>query len=184
MKHKLAVMLGRLRTLSETTWLIAAAGGVYFVSQLAIGSILQQVGVSKALALQITLSSDTFRAVASELIATGKIAAYYRHFYLDFFHPIWYAAFLSLFAARMFNANNVSDRFNFLLLAPFVAGACDLGENIMHLYFLHDLRNATPALVAFSGTMTNTKWTLAFLCVATIIALAGRRLFRRRGGES
>jgi flagellar biogenesis protein FliO len=37
---------------------------------------------------------------------------------------------------------------------------------MMHLYFLADLNRATPALVALSGTATNTKWFLSLSGVA------------------
>jgi hypothetical protein len=45
---------------------------------------------------------------------------------------------------------------------------------MMHLYFLSDLRRATPALVAISGTATNTKWLLALSGVAIVVVLSIR----------
>jgi hypothetical protein len=41
----------------------------------------------------------------------------------------------------------------------------------MHLYFLSDLRRATPALVALSGTATNTKWFLSLSDVGIVFIL-------------
>ena len=142
-----------------------------FISQLIIASIVQPLGIGNILRMQMTLSSDTFKEIASGWIASGQIEIYYNHFYFDNFHPIWYSIFLSLLIARTFKINNVSPKFNFIILTPFVAGICDLIENMMHLYFLADLRRATPALVAFSGTATNTKWFLSLSGVAIISVL-------------
>jgi hypothetical protein len=129
------------------------------------------VGMGNFLALQTTLLSDTFKEIASGWIASGQIGIYYKHFYFDNFHPIWYSIFLSLLIARTFKVNGVNPKFNFFILMPFIAGACDLIENAMHLYFLSDLKSATPALVALSGTATNTKWFLAFSGVAIVSIL-------------
>ena len=156
---------------SDSTMLIVIFGTIYFISQIIIGSIIQPLGVKNALALQTTMCSDTFKAIASAWIASGQIEIYYRHFYFDNFHPIWYSIFLSLLIARTFKINNVNPKFNFIILTPFIAGICDLIENIMHLYFLADLNRATPALVTLSGLATNTKWTLAALGVVTITVM-------------
>ena len=125
------------------------------------------------LRIKTTLSSDTFKEIASGWIASGQIGLYYKHFYFDNFHPIWYSIFLSLLVARAFKINNISPKFSFIILTPFVAGICDLIENMMHLYFLADLQRATPALVALSGTATNTKWFLALSGVAIVSILIG-----------
>jgi hypothetical protein len=156
---------------SDSNILIAAFGIIYFTSQFIIGSIMHPIGVINALTLQTTLSSDTFKQIASGWIASGQINLYYRHFYFDNFHPIWYSIFLSLLIARAFKINNINPRFNFIILTPFIAGICDLIENMMHLYFLADLNRATPALVALSGTATNTKWFLALSGVAIVTVL-------------
>ena len=156
---------------SDSTMLIVIFGTIYFVSQIIIGSIIQPLGVKNALALQTTMCSDKFKAIASGWIASGEIEIYYRHFYFDNFHPIWYSIFLSLLIARTFKINNVNSKYNFIILTPFIAGICDLIENMMHLYFLADLNRATPALVTLSGLATNTKWFLAALGVVTVIVM-------------
>ena len=158
---------------ADSNILIIIFGIIYFTSQFIIGSIIHPLGVSNVLALQTTLSSDTFKEIASGWIASGQIAIYYKHFYFDNFHPIWYSIFLSLLIARTFKINGISPSFNFIILTPFIAGVCDLIENMMHLYFLSDLRRATPALVAFSGTATNTKWFLSLSGVAIVSILIG-----------
>jgi hypothetical protein len=158
---------------SDSNLLIAIFGFIYFVSQVIIGSILHPLGVKDALTLQTTLSSETFKEIASGWIASGQIGLYYKHFYFDNFHPIWYSIFLSLLIARAFKINNINPKFNFIILTPFVAAICDFFENMMHLYFLSDLQRATPALVALSGLATNTKWFLAFSGVAIVSILIG-----------
>jgi len=164
---------------SESNFLLALFAVIYFSSQIIIGSILHKIGTLKALTLQTTLCSDKFKEIASAWIASGDIAAYYKHFQFDNFHPIWYSIFLSLLIARSFKISNVNPRFNWVVLTPFVAAICDLFENMMHLYFLADLNRATPKLVALSGLATNTKWALAFAGVVISSALIGRWMIKR-----
>lgn len=156
---------------SESTALIVVFGIIYFTSQVIIGSILHKIGTLKALALQMTFCSDKFREIASAWIQSGEIDVYYRHFYFDSVHPVWYAIFLSLLIARAFKINEVNSEFNGIILTPFVAAFCDFFENAMHLYLLADLNRATPFLVALSGLATNTKWILAGLGVGTVAGL-------------
>jgi len=146
---------------SDSNLIIAVFALIYFISQMIIGSILHQIGTLNALALQTTLSSDVFKEIVTGWMASGEISIYYKHFYPDNFHPIWYSILLSLLAARAFKINHINPKFNFVILIPFVAGLCDIFENMMHLYFLSDLQRATPALVAVSGLATNAKWFLS-----------------------
>ncbi len=164
----------RLRDWSKLTWPIAAATVLYSVSQAIPYMMLSRAGGAKVLILQTTFSSKTFCRIAAELIADGRIAVYYRHFYLDYLHPFWYAALLSLLLARLFVANSVSSRSDWLLFTPWFAAACDLFENTMHLYFLANLEHATPLLVAISGTATNFKWAISGACTVAIALLLGR----------
>ncbi|MFZ3055677.1 MAG: hypothetical protein WA098_02875 [Smithella sp.] len=157
---------------SDSNLIIAIFGIIYFASQIKIASIVHPLGIDM-LRIQTTLSSDSFKEIASGWIALGQIGLYYKHFYFDNFHPIWYSIFLSLLIARAFKINNINPKFNFFILTPFVAGVCDLIENMMHLYFLADLKRATPVLVALSGLATNTKWFLALSGVAIVTILIG-----------
>ena len=161
---------------SDSNFLIALFAVLYFTSQIIIGSILHKLGTLNALALQTTLCSEKFKTIALRWIASGEIADYYRHFYFDYFHPIWYSIFLSLLIARVFKINHVNSKFNWFILTPFAAAICDFFENTMHLYFLADLNRATPLLVALSGFATNTKWALAALGVITVTILVMARL--------
>ncbi len=157
---------------SNSNLIIAIFGIIYFASQIKIASIVHPLGIDM-LRIQTTLSSDTFKEIASGWIASGQIENYYKHFYFDNFHPIWYSIFLSLLIARAFKINNINPKFNFFILTPFIAGICDFFENMMHLYLLADLQRATPALVALSGLATNTKWFLALSGVAIVSILIG-----------
>jgi hypothetical protein len=150
---------------SDSDILIAIFGILYLASQLKIASIIYPLGID-FLHLQTTLSDDTFKKIVSGWIASGQIDIYYMHFCLDNLHPAWYSIFLSLLTARAFKINDVNPNISFLILMPFLAGICDLTENMMHLYFLGELVRATPELVAFSGTMTNIKWLLSLSGVA------------------
>jgi hypothetical protein len=157
---------------SGSNILIAVFGVIYFTLQIIIGSIVHPLGID-VLRLQTTFSNETFKSIASGWIASGQIGIYYEHFKFDNFHPVWYSIFLSLLIVRTFKINGINPKFNFIILTPFIAGACDLIENMMHLYFLSDLRRATPALVALSGTATNTKWFLSLsgVAIASILAI-------------
>lgn len=157
---------------SDSNLIIAIFGIVYFASQIAIASIVHPLGIDM-LRIQTTLSSVTFNEIASGWIASGQIGNYYKHFYFDNFHPVWYSIFLSLLVARAFKINNINPKFNFMILTPFIAGICDFFENMMHLYLLADLKRATPVWVALSGLATNTKWFLALSGVAIVSILIG-----------
>lgn len=169
---------------SDSNFLIALFAVIYFTSQIIIGTIIHKLGTLDALRLQTTFSSDTFKAIASGWISSGQIGIYYQHFKLDNFHPIWYSIFLSLLIARAFKINKVNPKFNFMILTPFVAGACDLFENMMHLYFLADLNRATPLLVAISGTATNTKWVLSLSGTVLSILLIANWFFKKLAGKT
>ena len=105
---------------SDSNTLIAIFGILYFASQIKIASIVQPLGIDM-LRIQTTLSSDTFKAIASGWIASGQINIYYQHFYYDNIHPLWYSIFLSLLIARTFKINGISPKLNFIILTPFIA---------------------------------------------------------------
>ncbi|MDI6741202.1 MAG: hypothetical protein QMD11_00545 [Smithella sp.] len=164
---------------SDSTFLIALFLFIYFTSQIIIGSILHEIGTLNVLALQTTFSRDMFLSIAASWMASGEIEMYYKHFYFDYLHPLWYSILLSLLIARGFTLNHVNPKFNFMVLTPFMAGLCDLVENSMHVYMLADLDRATHSLVWFSGLAANTKWFLAFLGLGTSVFLIGLWLVKR-----
>lgn len=164
---------------SDSNFLIALFAVIYFTSQIMLGTIFHKIGTFQALMLQTTLSSDKFKDIASGWIASGQIGIYYQHFYLDYFHPLWYSIFLSLLIARAFKMNHINPKFNGVVLTPFIAGLCDLLENTMHIYFLADLDRATPLLVAMSGLAANTKWILSLSVTTLAVILIVFRIIRR-----
>ena len=164
---------------SDSNFLIALFAVIYFTSQIILGTIFHKIGTLQAFMLQTTLSSGNFKDIASGWIASGQIGIYYQHFYLDYFHPLWYSIFLSLMVARAFKMNHVNPKFNGVVLTPFIAGLCDIFENTMHIYFLSDLDRATPVLVAMSGLATNTKWILSLSVTALVIVLTAYRVIKR-----
>jgi hypothetical protein len=143
---------------------------IYCVSQVIIMVIVSSLG-SDMLGIQVTLSNDKFLAIARGWESSGLTGVYYRHFYLDYIHPIIYGIFLSSFMAKAFDRRNIPGKLNILLLLPFLAAAFDLIENSMHLYLLADLSRVTRGAVMFSGICTNLKWTIAFMCLFGSAAL-------------
>jgi len=164
---------------SDSNFLIGLFGIIYFTSQIIIGSIVHPLGAFQVLALQTTMNSDRFKAIASGWIVSHRDLIYLKHFRFDNFHPIWYGIFLSLLIARAFKINNINPKYNWFILTPFLAAICDLFENMMHIYFMADLQRATPALVAISGLATNTKWVFAFSGVAVSSVLIGRWVVKK-----
>lgn len=156
---------------SDSNLVIAIAAILYLTNQIVIGSIIHPLGTLNALALQTTMCSEKFKAIASGWISSGEIEIYYKHFQFDSYHPLLYGIFLSLLLARAFKISHVNPRFNWIMLTPFVAAFCDVFENMMHLYFLADLNRATPLLVAVSGLATNIKWLLSLSGTALAIVL-------------
>jgi hypothetical protein len=174
----------RIRRLAGSLPVILISGLLFVVSQSILAWYFHRVGAGMALRLQTTLSSETFRAIVTGWQLTGKTALYLDHFYFDTFHPFWYSVFLSLLLARVFVANGVPRRYDFVLLLPFVAGALDLIENALHLWFLADLGRATAVPVALSGTASIVKWVLAAGGTVTVGVLALRWLLTRTHRQS
>lgn len=143
---------------------------IYCVSQVIIMMIVSSLG-SDMLGIQVTLSNDRFLSIARGWESSGLTGTYYRHFYLDFIHPVIYGIFLSSFMAKAFDRRDIPAKLNILLLLPFVASVFDLIENSMHLYLLADLSRVTRGAVMFSGICTNLKWTIAFMCLFGSAAL-------------
>ncbi|HOW83098.1 MAG TPA: hypothetical protein PK573_11100 [Spirochaetota bacterium] len=137
---------------------------VYLISQIIILTIVAKLG-HDMLGIQTTLSQEKFLAIARSWESSGLMDTYYLHFYLDFIHPVIYGLFLSSFMALAFNRRSLSGTWNFMLLLPYLAAACDLIENGMHVYLLSDLSRVTREAVLFSGICTNLKWTIAFICL-------------------
>jgi hypothetical protein len=160
--------------------IVAVSGVVYVVSQAAIGYLLLSVGHINALKLQLTLSARTFAHILAQWGDLGA-ALYIKHFYLDYFHAVIYAMFLS--SAIAFLTSRTGKRAKAftlgLFVLPWVAALCDIAENTIHLYLIRNHQAMDIGLVIISGICTWTKWALAAISVAVILGLLWKGRKRR-----
>ena len=145
-------------------------GAAYLVSQMIIARILEPIGRETFLKLQLCFSEpfylDTFRAWE----ATGQMAAYRAHFFMDAFHPVWYTLFLISLLGWVLNSRGLSDRWNWMLILPIAAGLSDELENLMQGFFLSGI-GITQPLVILSSMFSLAKWTLAFISLGLFFAV-------------
>ena len=173
-------LLEKLRTACGSKRLLVASAVVYLCSQVAIGAILEPLGIGRVMRLQTTLSAEVMASVLNGWRDAGLMQAYIRHFYVDFFHPVFYGIVLIALLSRLFNDGNFPPKWNVLLLAPVTAGAMDIVENILQVMFVADPVSLTSAAAFASGAATMTKWGLAFFSMCIIIALTVKRMVRAR----
>lgn len=152
-------------------------GIAFAVSQATILTLLHPVGGAAVFRFQTTLSAADFAATLERWRAAGVLDAYWRHYALDFIHPVLYASFVAALLARGLDANRISHRYDTVLLAPLVAGTFDLVENAIHVALLADPARIGPLPVVASGVAAILKWTLlaASLVTAAALALRARR---------
>lgn len=162
---------------------IAGFGAIYFLSQALIGVVVQPLG-SDMLRVQTSLSAETVRAIFARWEAAGLLDAYLAHYRYDMVHPLWYGVFLAALLARGFEANQVDPRRNLLLLLPFVAAACDLLENVLHLGFAANRDLITPATVLVANGAALTKWAIAAGCLVAAAGLAVGGIRRQRASAT
>lgn len=174
----------RLRGVLSSWTVVLVFGAIYVLSQATMYFILQPMGSAQVFRLQTTLSPETFSAILEQWREAGLLGRYGMHYYFDFVHPLWYAVFLSATLAVAFDANDVAAGWNAVLWLPFLAGALDLVENLVHVYYLIGGHPPTTLPVMIGGLAAIIKWTLAGVLTVTIIVLGGRSLFvqpRSRG---
>lgn len=169
-----------LRTRLDSWWVIVLFGAVFVASQITIAVILREVGHGNVLRLQTTLSADTLEQGFERMRETGKLAAYRRHYWFDFAHPVWYGVLVSALLAKVFRGNAVSTRWNFVVLVPLLAAIFDLVENLCHVLFLASPGAIVAPLVVLSGLAAILKWSLLAVCVGLVLALALRYAVKRR----
>jgi hypothetical protein len=176
-------LLEKIRTACDSKRLLAVSAVAYFCSQLAIGVILEPLGIGRVMRLQTTLSAEVMASVLNGWRDAGLIHAYITHFYVDFFHPVFYGTLLIALLSRLLNSGNLPSKWNILLLAPAAAGVMDIGENILQVMFVADPASLTSAAANVSGAATLAKWGLAFFSVCVIIILAAKRVIRGRASR-
>ncbi|MDY6904329.1 MAG: hypothetical protein SWH61_06560 [Thermodesulfobacteriota bacterium] len=161
---------------------VAVVSGILFVcSQVTIYLIVRDLSPEKVLILQTTFSQEKFLSIIGAWKLGGLLPLFKAHFYVDYFHPVWYSVFLASLMAIGFNVNNISEKYNRLLMIPFIAGFLDLVENTMELIILSNIARASRAKIVAGALAANIKWLLVgigILIVAWLIVrwgLQGRK---------
>lgn len=172
-------LMTRARAKLDSWLLITVFGALYFASQAMLAVIVDPLG-HDMLFVQTTLSADEVRAIFARWEAAGLLDTYLAHYRFDMIHPLWYGVFLAALLAKGMNANAIPAKYDNLLLVPFVAAACDVVENFLHLNYIHDRATITTGNVLISNGAANLKWLLAIGSVVAVIALAVRAQRQRR----
>lgn len=172
--------MNTLRKKADSWTLILIFGGIYLVSQPAINYLLRGVTLPAVLRLQISLSARVIAETLAQWRSSGLLAGYLSHYIFDFLHPVWYVLFLTTALAKLFNSLDISARFSFLLSFPFIAGLCDLLENIAHLLFIHYPNTIIPLTAAISGSASILKWGLSGFSLLAIGVLLLRVLTAKK----
>lgn len=157
--------------------IIVIFGVLFVISQTIIGIIIHDLNPLLFIQAQTTFSKDVFVDLLAQWQQAGLMSNYAHHFYPDFLHPVWYAVFLCALMAKAMNLNQISPKFNFLLLAPVVAGLLDLVENIFHVLFISDNAAITQPRIFASALSANLKWGLAGISILIIGFLFLRHRF-------
>ena len=173
-------MLEKMRMIFDSRRVISGSAILYAASQITIGLILLPLGPARVLELQTSVSPEFISSVLGDWRAAGTLRVFINHFYLDFFHPFFYGALLLALMARFLNVARVSPRWNWLLLAPILAAAMDLCENILYVAFIADRSNITVLTSVLSGLASITKWALVGLSVIIISALFVKWVIKHR----
>lgn len=164
--------LGRLRRALGRGRVILPLGAAYLASQAAILRIIEPLGRDHVLRLQTALTPEAFLTVKQGWVDAGVLDAYWRHFLLDFPHPLLYGAFLAACLAGALRRSRAPASLDGLLLLPFVAAACDLVENSLHVLFLLRPAATVQPWVAMSGIFTHAKWLLVLVSMLAALALS------------
>ena len=155
-------------------------GVFYVLNQAALMAMFSRQGTDP-LILQITMSKDVFMDVLTRWGADG-VTRYLTHFCLDGYHPILYSVFLASAIALLSKRPGLppSGSIKIFFVLPFIAGLCDVIENILHILMLTGFMDITGASVAISGSITNTKWFLAFVSIIAICVLGVKKLASKK----
>ncbi|MDP6909628.1 MAG: hypothetical protein QF371_08985, partial [Flavobacteriales bacterium] len=77
-----------MRTWLGNTWITVVFGILYAVSQFSIGMLLENLGTEVVLRLQTSFSVENFIQTIELWREAETLQFYFKHFYLDFPHPI------------------------------------------------------------------------------------------------
>lgn len=152
----------------------------YAISQSIILIILHPLDIDP-LIFQTTFSKVVFLEIL-EKWGAGGLEIFMRHYYVDFVHPFIYAILLSSTIAyvttQLYEKPSRTHIVFFTL--PFIAGVCDILENIFHLIAISDPVNVSENVIVLVGTLSNTKWSLAGITIIAICYYALKLLRKKR----
>ncbi|MBN1497854.1 MAG: hypothetical protein JXA07_13860 [Spirochaetes bacterium] len=148
-------------------------GVIYFTSQAAIINILHPIGTDAFMRFQLTFSGESMAAILNSWGEAG-IETLFKHFYLDFLHPLWYSAFL--FFSMIYVKTKLSDYKQFssvpkYVFLPFIAAFADLAENFMEIQLISTRFDLNKTLVMATGIVSLIKWLLVLVSIIIIVAL-------------
>lgn len=179
----LGTLLSALRHHGSHGWIAFAFGTIYLISQGTIAALLENLGALELLMLQVSaVTAERYHEVFAQWDIQGLMPFYRAHFMIDNIHWVWYTGLLLTLLAISLEAANAPSRLNAVLVAPIVAGLCDVLENSVQQIFLSDAAYATVVdpLPLISTLASITKWSLVTFSITTIAMLAGWAFYRRR----
>lgn len=131
---------------------------VFLISQVSIALILDPLGGPTVFELQTTFSPARFLEIINQWQANDLMDDYYAHYTFDHVHPIWYSIFLSSLLAFSMKRDGMDVKYHILLLVPFIAGACDVFENLTHIWLLEDLTRLETSTFYIAAAACWVKW--------------------------
>jgi hypothetical protein len=141
--------------------LLVLFGTIYLVSQVIIAILVDPLLPERMVGLQVTgFAASDYVATFATWQAEGTMPFYHAHLIFDDVHWIWYSVFLSVALAISLDAARLSDRWNFVLTFPVIAGVNDWFENGLQHVFLSraDYQTIIDPLPAISTTVSIIKW--------------------------
>jgi hypothetical protein len=185
--NRSVLSLDRLRKEISATWILVVFGVAFAVSQLTMIVIIHPLGGPAFLQLQCFgfVAADYLDAFARWQSA-GVMELYRAHLIVDDAHWIWYSVFFTAALARFFEAREMPDRYNFVLVLPLASGLLDWFENRLQHVFLAepDFSTMVDPLPLLSTLASIMKWLLAVTYVVVIVVLCIRVLAASRQERS
>ncbi len=139
---------------------LIVTGLICFASQITIMNIVHPLNSLVVLQLQTSFSPDQFLEIIGQWESEGLLHYYQEHFFFDNVHPVWYGFFISSLLAFTFHRLNFDSKYLVYRATPFIAGMCDMVENLFHYWFLADLSRVTILPVSISAIFCLVKWIL------------------------
>ncbi len=145
-------------------------GCLFLASQLLIAYIISPLDGARLVQLQTTFSVTTFQQIIADWESQNLLRFFYQHQIFDLFlHPVWYSIFLGAGLALSMNAAKIAEKYNAVLILPFIAGICDVLENSMHLILITYPDFINTFTVRLSACFASGKWFLVIVCGLIIL---------------